>query len=771
MSFQGKACLLYAMLNSLPLLAQQPPVKSPLLVRGYTVIPEPQRVSLGNGDFRFGADWRLQPGPGVPPNDVAVETLREDLSTRFRLRLNPLGKAGVVHLEIQPGSIAVGEALDHDKQLLAEEAYRIELSPQAVRITANAPAGLFYGAETLVQLLKRENGNLLLPQGEIVDWPDLQFRGIYWDDAHHLERMDYLKRALRQTAFFKINAFVIKLEGHFQYKSAPALVEPYALSPAELQEVTDYGIRYHIQLIPYLDGPAHIAFILKHPEYAGLREYPENNYELCATNPDSYKLMYGMFQDLLDANKGVKYFYLSTDEAYYAGKADNAQCHEAVRAAELGSVGKMLGEFTTKTADYLHDRGRTVVFWGELPMKPADIPSFPSHLVNGETYGHQFDAAFKAHGIREMIYVSTQGEEKLFPNYFILPADRRLHAGRAGAPAVPEAVQGAVRKIASDSAREEGAVIGAITAAWADAGLHTEDFWLGYATIPAAAWHPGGDPRDSMTAFYPLFYGSSATSMDRVYELMSQQAQFYVDSWETGPSKERKPILGNSRAIYDTPHPANDQSIPLPPAPRGKDLSYDSTWAKDNARRLQLVSPSLADIGELLGLLDRNLRLAEFNRYSLEVFRSIAGLYRQNLEMLQDLGKIDGLFTSARERSQVGSPKEALAALDRALDLAQEIRSARNKALAEATATWYQTWYPRVAEANGRRFLHELDDIKDHPPDRTVDMSYLVYRELLLPFGEWFDEAQTARNEYAQSRGLAARHDRFDWKDYGIPGK
>ena len=83
-------------------------------------------------------------------------------------------------------------------------------------------------------------------------------------------------------------------EGHFQYASAPAAVEPYALSPGEFQELTDYGLRYHVQVIPYLDGPAHIAFILKHPEYAGLREYPESNYELCVTNPDSYKLLFGM---------------------------------------------------------------------------------------------------------------------------------------------------------------------------------------------------------------------------------------------------------------------------------------------------------------------------------------------------------------------------------------------------------------------------------------------------------------------------------------------
>jgi hypothetical protein len=77
--------------------------------------------------------------------------------------------------------------------------------------------------------------------------------------------------------------------------------------------------------------------------------------------------MFGMFQDLIDANKGVKYFYLSTDEPYYVGMADNAQCQEGQRAKELGSVGRILAEFVTKTANYLHDRGRTVVFGASIP--------------------------------------------------------------------------------------------------------------------------------------------------------------------------------------------------------------------------------------------------------------------------------------------------------------------------------------------------------------------------------------------------------------------
>jgi hypothetical protein len=59
------------------------------------------------------------------------------------------------------------------------------------------------------------------------------------------------------------------------------------------------------------------------------RGYPigcESNYEACVTNPETYKLFEGMFQDLLDANKGGKYFVLSTDEPYYVGLAKNDQC-------------------------------------------------------------------------------------------------------------------------------------------------------------------------------------------------------------------------------------------------------------------------------------------------------------------------------------------------------------------------------------------------------------------------------------------------------------
>ena len=271
-----EAVLLLLLMFSLRLMCQAA-TSSPLFDRGYNVIPVPQQVEFKGGDFEFSSGWRLQLGQGVKADDVAVESLKEGLDTRHGVALETRGRGNAIELAIQPGSVAIGKAADKNKPALEAQAYKLDLSSSGIRITANAPTGLFYGVETLVQLVKHARGKLWLPEAEITDWPDLEQRNIYWDDAHHLERVEVLKQALRQAAFYKINGFVIKLEGHFEYRSAPALVEPYALTPEQLQELTNYGLKYHVQLIPYLDGPAHIAFILKHPEYAKLREFPDSN--------------------------------------------------------------------------------------------------------------------------------------------------------------------------------------------------------------------------------------------------------------------------------------------------------------------------------------------------------------------------------------------------------------------------------------------------------------------------------------------------------------
>ena len=744
---------------------------SPLFARGYTVLPAPQRVTLTAHDLEFSSAFHLVLGPGVAASEIAVQSLSDSLAERFHLTLSSGTGGRVLRLSISPNTVHPEAVTDSDKAAVAEQAYRLELAPNQISITGNSAAGLFYGVQTFIQLLKSQNGTLYLPAGTIEDWPDLGLRIIYWDDAHHLEHLDVLKAALKQASFYKINGFSIKLEGHFQYSHATPIVEPYALSPAELQELTDYGLKYHVQVIPYLDAPSHDAFILKHPEYADLREYPDSNYEFCSTNPKTLELFQGMFDDLLAANKGGKYFVLSTDEAYYIGLANNAQCNEAERAKQLGSVGKLFGEFVTKTASYLHDRGRTVIFWGEYPMKPDDISSLPSYVVNGELYGPKFDPVFRARGIRQMIYTSTVGEEQLFPRYF---------SGLTGPGRLAEMFEhisltslDSLSSTRPDSAQPNQAdLMGTFLAGWADPGLHPETMWLGYAAGIAPAWHRGvPQPHESAASFYRLFYGPESSRMGRLYQLMGEQADVWESTWQLGASSARSPIWGNSFGQFNPPKPAHDQFLPPLPAPSGDLLRLSSDWRAANAPLLERAGKALTQNDELLDLLYANLSRVQFNRYNLAVYLSIAGLYRQNLLMIQDLGRIYDALHAAELAAAKADSEKALSEIDRALDIAENIRQNRNQVLKNATDTWYQSWFPRVAQANGRQFLDKLDDVKDHQPARTVDMSYLVYRELHYPLDVWASSALSARNKYAEAHRLPARTGNWDWKDTTVTVK
>ncbi len=667
-----------------------------LFQSGYAVLPEPQKVELGSKEIELTREWRLQIDK-TAQGDIAPVELRILLEERYHLSLSDSRTSAgpVVRLSIEPGSTAVADVNDADKAAIAEQAYRLTITASEITISGNSSSGLFYGVQTLAQLVKKQSGRLWLPELKLQDWPHLPLRIIYWDDAHHLERVDHLKAAIRQASFYKINGFAIKLEGHFQYQHAPAIVDPYALSPSELQQLTDYALKYHVQLIPYLDGPAHDAFILKHSEYSRLREFPGSNYEFCTTNADTYKLFEGMFDDLLAANKGGKYFVLSTDEAYYVGLADSADCHETERARQLGSVGKLLAEFVTKTAGYLHEHGRTVIFWGEYPLKPDDIPALPSYLINGELYGPQFDPVFRAHGIRQMVYTWTEGEEQMFPRYYVRPTPSLLHGG------ADDSRHGRVQDMLDSISFRPAAgfsgfaqagqanLAGVFVAGWADAGLHPETFWLGYATGPAAAWN-----RQSMNAermrscFYTLFYGTDSTNIGRLYQLMSEGAQTWEDSWDRGPSAARKPIWGESYGQFHPPHPAHDQFLPSLPVPSPELLQVDRDWSRENAARLKLATESLAENDELLDLLYANMQRATLNRYNLSVFLSIADLYRHNLTLIEDFGQISDLLKQAQSHAAKGDADKALESLDRTLDIAAGILDDRKRVLQNATETW-----------------------------------------------------------------------------------
>ena len=256
-----------------------------------------------------------------------------------------------------------------------------------------------------------------------------------------------------------------------------------------------------------------------------------------------------------------------------------------------------------------------------------DIPSLAPWLINGEVYSANYNQAFRARGIRQIIYTNTLPDDPLFPYYYALSPKEQLHS-QGGAP---EREREAFNEISYTMARQQADIMGVGVYAWADLGPHPETFWLGYAVGASAAWHPGSpDPQELTHRFYDLFYGAGATDMGRLYQLMSTQAQFFSGSWDSEPAGPV--VFGYSYGIGPfTPH---HSTLPLPSVPSGDYLRLRPQSGPDNARRLELAWKFLAENDELLNLLYRNLPAVKFNRHNLEVYLSIAKLYRQNLLML-----------------------------------------------------------------------------------------------------------------------------------------
>ncbi len=213
----------------------------------------------------------------LPAQHIAIRSLLADLRDMHGLSLRPAGsaKTDALVLTVREGAVKSGAKPELDRQ-----AYRFTAAPHRVVIEGNSDQGLFYGVQTFLQLLRPDGkGSCMLPAGIIEDWPSFDLRFLHWDTKHHQDRIDTLKRYLDWSARFKVNMIGFELEDKFEYPSHPIIGAPGAYTTAELQEIVNYGRERFIQVVPQIQSPAHMTFVLKHPEFADLRA-DGNNYQL-----------------------------------------------------------------------------------------------------------------------------------------------------------------------------------------------------------------------------------------------------------------------------------------------------------------------------------------------------------------------------------------------------------------------------------------------------------------------------------------------------------
>lgn len=704
--------------------------------RGYAVLPAPRRVDLAGGTVRLDAGWHIAT-EGVGADDIAPRTLIDRLRDEHGLVPGAAGGARRIGLAVRCGAIETGAGALCDGQ-----AYRLSIGPDRIDIVGNAAAGLFYGVQTLLQLADGDGRRtLVLPLGTITDWPRYGLRFVHWDTKHHQDRVETLKRFLDWMARLKLNMVSFELEDKFEYPSHPVIGAPGAFTAAQIEDLVDYGLARHIQIVPNVQAPAHLCYVLKHPEFAHLR-CDGSNYQICMDEPEARRLLFDMYDDLCDATRGVEYFHVSTDEVYYAGICEKFRRPYNAQTRSLTWV-----DYALAAHAHLAARGRQIIIWAEFPLLAEHVALLPRDIING-ILGPGVDEAFAravdARGMGQLAYSPMQGEERLFPNHF-------AYAERDGAPKPGRLADAYETTLCANPHAAEP--IGTFAASWDDAGLHNETFWMGWAVMAQGGWTPGAATLDeTVAAFMDIYYGRGCRDMTAVYRLMQDQARFWDDAWDRTPSTVRGPGYGYH--LEKTPVRRTDLTLAAPALPRAADLSVEPVYRQRYPALLAEAPPRLAENDRLLALLEENLHLAQRNRYNLEVFRSLARFVRHFIEMLPALAGAEDLLVEAQAADARDDRAGALDRLRRADAKVGAILDGVGLVYADLVRTWEVSRYPRNVAVGAKTFLHVMDDVKDHFADRRPDLGYHTAPLESIGLGAWRDGLGRIIRDYAGRHGL-----------------
>jgi hexosaminidase len=170
------------------------------------------------------------------------------------------------HVRASSGDIVL--TLGSRDRRLGREGYRLDIGSQ-VRVEARTRAGLFYGRQTVRQLLRAGHGTL--PRGWARDWPSYPERGLMIDNGRRYFSPAWIKGQIRLLAYLKLNQLHLHFSDNegfrIESESHPEVVSGRHLTKHQVRGIVAYARRRHVRVIPELDMPGHLrAALAKHRE-------------------------------------------------------------------------------------------------------------------------------------------------------------------------------------------------------------------------------------------------------------------------------------------------------------------------------------------------------------------------------------------------------------------------------------------------------------------------------------------------------------------------
>ena len=357
------------------------------------LLPSPASFEQCEGSFAIGATTVIRHAAGAEP---VARRLRQYLkeSTGLALPLEPLerGAAGEIALELDETAAALGA-----------EGYRLEIAPERVILRAPHAAGLFYGTQTLRQLLPRpvvagptpEPNVWTLPCMGVADSPRFAWRGLMLDCSRTFQSMDYLRKTIDRMAFYKMNVLHLHLTDdqgwRLEIRSHPELVDRGARFPdrwneppshhghytqAEMRALIRYAADRQVTLVPEIEMPGHaLAALAVYPhlscaggpfEIHPFFEGPVIHEDIyCAGNEDTFRFLEDVLTEVIELFPS-EVIHVGGDEAPKARWRACPKCQQRMRTERLKDEDELQSWFITRIARFAEDRGRRIIGWDEI---------------------------------------------------------------------------------------------------------------------------------------------------------------------------------------------------------------------------------------------------------------------------------------------------------------------------------------------------------------------------------------------------------------------
>ena len=403
------------------------------------IVPEPVSIEMHPGNFNFTAATQIIAG-----NDAAHEATMLNyylkklygFSLTIKNKINNSDKVSYIVFKLK-------------KQGERKDAYDLEASSDKIIISSGSGEGLFYGMQTLLQLLPETKVSLAegfsIPQVSIKDYPRFQYRGMHLDVGRHFFGVEYIKKYIDYLAYFKYNTFHWHLtedQGwRIQIKKYPRLTsvggyrngtiighypgtgndeKKYGgfYTQDEIRDVVKYAQDRFITIIPEIEMPGHAsAAIAAYPELSCFPDRPtpisEKTVWAGSREGKQVEQTWGVFDDIFVPSENTfkflenvldeviqlfpsKYIHIGGDEAPKTYWKESAFCQKLIKEKNLKDEHGLQSYFIQRIEKYLNSKGREIIGWDEI-LEGGLAPNATVMSWRGEKGG--IDAAKQHHDV------------------------------------------------------------------------------------------------------------------------------------------------------------------------------------------------------------------------------------------------------------------------------------------------------------------------------------------------------------------------------------